>query len=105
MEPVVHIFSFDPLHLELPQTPVLSGTVRVRLPPVRLKLFDLSLGGIIPDSPYIGTEVPIADITIGLIEPMKVGEIVDLIANTATSWQALWQAVQESVDEHGAIFR
>ena len=66
-EPTITILSFDPLQMQLPSAPAAFAIVVVRLPPVHLKLFDLSLGGIIPDGPHIGTELPMADIVITLV--------------------------------------
>lgn len=104
-EPTITILSFDPLQMQLPSAPAAFAIVVVRLPPVHLKLFDLSLGGIIPDGPHIGTELPMADIVITLKEPAALGKIVDMIAASVDRWREIWQATQRFADDYGPIFK
>ncbi len=101
--PLITIEGFDPLRLELPAVTGLSTEVRVRLPPVHVKLVDLSLGGLVPDAPHIGLDAPMTDITILLPEPTTVGEIVNTLIASAGAWQALWLASQRALDNCGPI--
>ena len=104
-EPTITILSFDPLQMQLPSAPAAFAKVIVRLPPVHLKLFDLSLCGIIPDNPHIGAELPLTEITISLKEPATPGEIVDMIAGSVDMWREVWQATQRFADDYGPIFK
>ena len=104
-EPTITILSFDPLQMQLRSAPAAFAIVVVRLPLVHLKLFDLSLGGIIPDGPHIGTELPMADIVIALKEPAALGKIVDMIAASVDRWCEIWQASQRFADDYGPIFK
>lgn len=101
--PVVIIESFDPLRLQLPAGMRLTDQVRVRLPPVHVKLLDLSLGGLIPDSSYIGLDAPMTELIITLAEPATVGNIFDAIAGSIDAWRDLWLASQEALDKCGPI--
>ena len=104
-EPTITILSFDPLQMQLPLASAAFAIVVVRLPPVHLKLFDLSLGGIIPDDPHVGTELPVTDIVITLKEPVALGKIVDMIAASVDRWCEIWQATQRFADDYGPIFK
>ncbi len=101
--PLITIEGFDPLCLELPAVTGLSTEVRVRLPPVHVKLVDLSPGGLVSDGPHIGMDAPMTDITITLLEPTTVGEIVNILIASAGFLQALWQGSQEALDKCGPI--
>ena len=102
-EPTITILSFEPLQMQLPLASAAFAIVVVRLPPVHLKLFDLSLGGIIPDDPHVGTELPMTDIVITLQEPVALGKIVDMIATSVDRWREIWQATQRFADDYGPI--
>jgi hypothetical protein len=97
------IEGFEPLRLTLPADVDLVGEVQVQLPPVHVKLVDLSLGGLVPDAPHIGLDAPMTDITIILPEPTTVGEIVNTLIASAGAWQALWLASQRALDNCGPI--
>jgi hypothetical protein len=101
--PLIIIESFDPLRLTLPADRRLAGHVRVRLPPVHIKLVDLSMGGIIPDGPHIGLDAPMTDLIITLAEPATVGNIFDAIAGNIDVWRDLWRASQEALDKCGPL--
>ena len=101
--PLLIIEGFDPLRLQMPAEMRLTDQVRVRLPPVHVKLVDLSLGGLVPDAPHIGLDAPVTDITIILPEPTTVGEIVNTLIASAGAWQALWLASQRALDNCGPI--
>jgi hypothetical protein len=98
--PLIIIESFDPLRLQLPAEMRLADQVRVRLPPVHIRLFDLSLGGLIPD---IGLDAPMTELIITLAEPATVGNIFDAIAGNIDAWRDLWLASQQALDKCGPI--
>ena len=100
---LIIIEGFEPLRLALPADVDLVGEVRVQLPPVHVKLIDLSLGGLLDDAPHIGLDAPMTCIKIELSEPTTVGHIVDAIIDSASSWWALWQASQKALDKCGPI--
>lgn len=97
------IEGFEPLRLTLPANVNLVGEVRVQMPPVHVQLVDLSMGGLVPDNPHIGLDAPMTSILITLSEPTTVGRIVDAIIENVSSWQALWQASQQALDQCGPI--
>ena len=97
------IEGFEPLRLALPTEVDLVGEVWVQLPPVHVNLIDLSLGGLIPDQPHVGADLPLTRIAITLSEPTTVGHIVDAIIESASSWWAIWQASQKALDQCGPI--
>lgn len=102
--PLIIIMSFEPLRLELPESRLkLSCQVRVRLPPVRVKLIDLSLGGLVLDAPTISADLPMTELTISFKEPITLGDLIDIILANADAWQALWRASQEALDKCGPI--
>ena len=101
--PLIIIEGFDPLRLTLPADTELTNELRVRLPPVHIKLLDLSMGGLIPDGPHIGMDAPMTDITITLAEPATVGNIFDAIAGNIDAWRDLWVASQQALDKCGPI--
>lgn len=105
-EPTIYILSFDPLRLELPPVMAFSNTARIRLPPVKLKLLDLSLGGLLDDAPSIATEAPVTDVCIDFAgATLKVGEVVDLIVASVDNFRRVWQAAQEALDRYGPLLR
>jgi hypothetical protein len=101
--PLLIIEGFDPLRLQLPAEMQLTDQVRVRLPPVHIRLLDLSMGGLIPDGPHIGMDAPMTELTITLAEPATVGNIFDAIAGNIDAWRDLWLASQEALDKCGPI--
>lgn len=102
--PRIAILSFDPLRLELPENLEPTTEVLVCLPPVHIKLFDLSMGGLVPDDPHIGMDAPITNITIILPKPTSVGDIVSMISASASTWRALWLASQKALDNCGPVY-
>lgn len=101
--PLIAILSFDPLRLELPTAAELAGEVQVQLPPVHVNLIDLSLGGLLPDRPHIGADLPMTKVSIKLSEPATVGNLVDLIAGRIDIWRDLWRASQRALDKCGPL--
>lgn len=101
--PLIVIESFDPLRMELPGTAEVDGEIHVQLPPVHVKLVDLSLGGLLDDAPHIGMDAPMTRIKIELSEPSTVGEIVNMLIHSKDAWQALWRASQKALDGCGPL--
>ena len=105
-EPTIHILSFDPLRLELPPVAAFSNTARIRLPPVRLKLLDLSLGGLLEGAPAVGAEAPVTDVCIDFDgATLKIGEVVDIIVASVDNFRQVWQAAQGALDRYGPLLR
>lgn len=99
MTTVIHILSFDPLRLELPAGNKVVGKVAIRLPPVHLRLYDLSMGGIIDGSPHIGADTPLWDITFNLEKPIPLSKLVSLVTTKANDFKAVWKQAQSVLDE------
>ena len=100
---LIVIESFDPLRLQLPAAVDLAGHVMVQLPPVHVKLVDLSLGGLIEDKPHLGADLPMTCIRIDLPKPSTVGEIVNMLISTVDAWHSMWRASQKALDGCGPI--
>jgi len=101
--PLIIIEGFDPLRLTFPAGTGLTSEARVRLPPVHVKLLDLSMGGLIPDGPHIGMDAPMTELIITLAEPATVGNIFDAIVGNIDAWRDLWLASQQALDKCGPI--
>lgn len=97
------IEGFDPLRLTLPAEVDVKDVIEVELPPVRVKLLDLSLGGVIEDRPHISADMPSPRIQIRLSEPATVGEIVNMLIGSASAWQEAWQGMQNIASSQGAL--
>lgn len=105
MTTVIHILSFDPLRLELPSTQKVVGEVAIRLPPVHLRLLDLSMGGIIDGSPHVGADTPLWDITFNVAKPIPLSKLVDLVTTKADHFKAVWQEAQNVLDETAPLIK
>lgn len=105
MTTVIHILSFDPLRLELPAGKKVVGKVAIRLPPVHLRLYDLSMGGIIDGSPHLGADTPMWDITLDVPKPIPLSKLVDLVTTKADHFKAVWQVAQNALDEAAPLVK
>lgn len=102
MSPLIVIESFDPLHLTFSKLEA-TDVVEVQLPPVWVKLLDLSLDGLIEDAPYVGAEISLPHIEMRLSQPLPMGEIANMIIDNINAWQDVWRNMQKAMDRHGAL--
>ncbi len=94
------LVSFDPLKIELPGAGPFVGEIRIVLPEVHFKLHDLSMGGIIPDGPYIGGDARLWGFTFAMDEPgMEAGALLTFIASVEEQLKEMHRLIQEAMYE------
>ncbi len=91
---IVKINSFDPLNIEFPLEAV-TGRFKLVLPNIQMKLFDLSMGGMIPQAPYVGAEGQVfsLDIDIGESE-MSGAKVMEFIQECLPQLRDMHKLVQ-----------
>jgi hypothetical protein len=100
----VSITSFDPLTVTLPAAPtIFTGDLFIRFPDVHVKLYDLSLGGLLPGA-HIGGDGQLFGLTLHLREnTMTGGQIVEFIQAARAELIEMHRIVQVTLDAHGAL--
>lgn len=94
----IRIDSFDPLQITFPDRPI-TGPVAIILPPMDLKLIDLSMGGSIPGA-YIGSRAPVASVNIDLgSHVMSAGDMTEFISRSRAALKEAWQLYQAGLNE------
>lgn len=91
------INSFDPLIIEMPNSPYIEGKINIKLPEVDLKLYDLSMGGFLPDV-CISTKSKIIQCSM-TCEKMKIGNIIDAILEMLPNLQKAHEIYQEELNK------
>lgn len=97
------IKSFHPLDVQLPDCDTLEGKVKFVLPAVHLKLYDLSLDGIIPGDPHIGGDAPMFCVSANFPSPVDIGKVMQFVVKSKDDLETLWKAYQAELDKRGAL--
>jgi hypothetical protein len=99
----VHIKSFHPLDIELPDCDILQGKVRLVLPDVRVQLIDLSMGMPILEGAGIVGDGPLFCVDMELAEPMDVGAFLMDVIKNKDELEQWWKDAQGLLDKKGAL--
>lgn len=94
---VIKILQFDPLRLELP-TVKEGKRFSIVLPPVHVKVLDLSMGGLIEGNPHIGADAELFECYANFDEPVPVATMVEHIAGAADLYKKMWAHLQKGMD-------
>lgn len=97
------IKSFHPLSITLPEGDTLQGKVRVVLPPLHVQVVDLSMGGIIPGSPHLGSDAPLVGYNVEFEEAVDLGPFMQFVIKSADLFEQIWKAYQGEFDKKGAL--
>jgi hypothetical protein len=101
----VSIASFEPFSMTLPTEQVIVGEVKIILPAVHLKVYDLSMGGLLPGA-HIGADDRIASVSITLPGPgVSLGEFVEFINRGRDDLREIWRIMQGELDKHGPLLK
>lgn len=101
---IVSITSFEPLSIVFPNVEMYTGDIFLAFPAVHVKLYDLSMGGIIPGQPHIGGDGQIFGFTLHLgTNSMTHGDIIELIRVSKAHLIEMHRIVQQTLDKHGAL--
>ena len=99
MTTIIKITAFDPLKLELPTTPIVTGAIHLALPQLHVKVLDFSMGGIIPDGPYLGGDVEALGLDFDLGDSeVTLGELVQFIHTVLPQLKEMWRIAQVEFD-------
>ena len=95
MTTIIKITCFEPLKLELPTTPTITGAIHLALPQLHVKVLDLSMGGIFSDDPHAWAEIegPRLSFELGDNE-MKLGDFVQFIQGMLPHLENGWASAQ-----------
>lgn len=100
---VISITGFEPLQIAVPKCKQFVGTVRIELPAVHLKVYDLSLAGLLPGA-HIGADASILALTLNLAEPgITDADMMKFIIEAQEELAAAWRAAQQFLDDRGAL--
>lgn len=77
--------------------------MRIVLPDVHVKVVDLSMGGIIPNGPHLGADVPMVGVDVEFEEPVEIGKFMQFVVNSADVLEKAWKESQKVIDKHGAV--
>ena len=99
--PTHHILiDFDPLQITLPGAGPFAGEVRLILPEFRIRLHDLSMGGIVPDEPYIGGDGRLFRLKLIINEPgISASDLLSFIESAQDELREVHQIVQQELDK------
>jgi hypothetical protein len=100
-EPTRILLHFEPEYrAELPPADRFVGEVEIILPEVRVKLLDLSMGGIIPDGPYVGGKGRVWTFRVDFPEPgITAGDMLKFLAEAEPQFREMHQVIQSMMDE------
>jgi len=98
----VTIENFHPLTITWPDGE-LVGEVRLVFPPIHVKMYDLSMGDIIPGGPHLGSDAPIVGCTLTFDKPADKGDFMKFIEASRDDLETAWQAYQDEFDKKGAL--
>lgn len=92
---------FEPEYrANMPPVKRFTGKVEILLPAHHYKLHDLSLGGIIPGGPHIGTDGRAWALKMDLgDEGMSAGDMMEFLARAEPQIRQLWRVVQDELDK------
>ncbi|MHC4336137.1 MAG: hypothetical protein ACYSUV_20675 [Planctomycetota bacterium] len=99
----VIIKSFHPLDVTLPDCTELVGIVQIVLPAIHVQLLDLSMDGIVPGNPHLGTDAPLHSLEIDFPEPVDVGKFMMFVIESREELEQMWKGIQAHYDEKGAL--
>jgi hypothetical protein len=91
------IRSFDPLDVEIPNVPYVEGKVNIKLPEVDVRLYDLSMGGLLPGA-CVTTKSRVVECSM-VVERVKTGNIVDAILVMLPNLQEAHKIYQDEFDK------
>ena len=92
------INSFDPLDIQIPNVSHVDGNIRIMLPPVNIKLIDLSMGGILGNT-HIGTKGNVVSVTLTIGEKITVGKVVEMIVQILPYLKEAHQIYQDEFNK------
>jgi hypothetical protein len=99
----VSITSFDPLTVAWPAVDRFVGDVTISLPAVHVRMYDLSLGGLLPGA-HIGGDGQLFGLTVTLPEPgLTVGQMSQFIHDARAELREVWRVYQAGLDKRGAL--
>lgn len=99
----VRILSFDPLTIAMPRQDVFVGNVTLRMPAIHLKIYDLSMGDLLPGA-HIGSDTELFVWHMELGEPGITAEkMMAFIYAAQDEFRKAWQLMQDELDKHGAL--
>ena len=99
----VSILSFEPLTVAMPEVEMFVGDVHIALPDVHVKIYDLSMGGILPGA-HLGSDSQLFGLNLSLQEPgITTVQMYEFIREARKELAEMWRIVQNTLDEHGAL--
>lgn len=93
------IHSFDPLNIEIPNVIDIEGKINIKLPEIDIKLYDLSMGGLLPDT-CIKTKANVVQCSFICKDKMKIGEIINAILEMLPNLQKAHNIYQDEFNKH-----
>lgn len=104
---IISVTSFDPLVMQLPAAAQVANILVIKLPALHLKVFDLSMGGIVPGAPHIGADAQMLEVTITTKnpedDPFTLGWSVNYIADSLETLKEAWKIAQDLINAQGAL--
>lgn len=99
----ITINSFEPLNVTMPQSAI-TGDVVILLPPIHIKVKDMSFGGVLPGA-HIGADDNLARFSFTLTDghEMTRAQIMELIDNCLEQLKKVWQLAQNEFDKQFLI--
>jgi len=99
----VKIIQFDPLQVQVPDEGGEFFEAKITLPSIKLNLIDLSMGGVIPGGPHIGTEAEALSVMLTQEEPILIGTVIEIIRKIKPELKELHARAQKVATEYGPL--
>ncbi len=94
------LVDFNPLRITLPGTGPFAGKIRIVLPEVHLKLWDLSMGTDLLGGAHIGSDARAWSVDFDAPEPgIKAGELAQFVADCEPQLREMHRIIQEEMDK------
>lgn len=97
------ITGFHPLNVTLPPGEEVVGKIRIVLPPIHVKVYDLSMGIDLLHGAHLGSDVPILGLDLEATEPVPVEALMAFIVKSKDDLEQIWKLGQTQFDKKGAL--